>query len=311
MAASAPTAVTRRPSGAPVAASPVSSGAPVPVTPVPPASAGATVIDTPMPSGAFAAAGPVSPGAPIAPPAASKKRPKWMPFAIAGAAAAVVVAVVLVMTLQPGGGGGGGGGVQAPAPAPAASTSSNVQSPASGSAPAKEGMYYLAVSDGKVAIFTNSSAEPYRVTDMQASDLPADARGEVDGHISFASVADAENKVDEYRAAAKAAADEEAARKAAEEEAARKAAEEEAARKAAEEAARNTWYVCASDFVTLRSAPDIKATALERIYCRDAVEYVEDVGGGWSCIRHNGTTGYVITKFISPDSNAALVYDDV
>lgn len=73
----------------------------------------------------------------------------------------------------------------------------------------------------------------------------------------------------------------------------------------------NTWYVCASDFVTLRASKSTNATAIVRINVREPVTYIGDAGGGWSEVEYNGKRGYVLTRFISKDPNAPLDYGDV
>lgn len=75
--------------------------------------------------------------------------------------------------------------------------------------------------------------------------------------------------------------------------------------------ASNTWYVCASDFVTLRASKSTNATAIVRINVREPVTYIGDAGGGWSEVEYNGKRGYVLTRFISKDPNAPLDYGDV
>lgn len=106
-----------------------------------------------------------------------------------------------------------------------------------------------------------------------------------------------------------------AAQKAAKDAEARKQAEEAAKKKAEEEAKAHTsgatWYVCASDFVTMRVSPSTSARAITRINSRVAVTYLGDAGGGWYRIRYDGREGYVLSRFISYDKNAPLDYGDV
>ena len=150
---------------------------------------------------------------------ASKGRPKWLPYAIAGGGCVIALVIVLIATGALSGGGSAGGGNAGGGNAP-------------GQSQVASGMYYLGVSNGKVAIYSNSSAEPYRETDIAASDLDAASAADVDAHISFDSVADAENQIDEYRASI------EAAKKKEEEE--RKKKEEEERKKAEAEAAKGS-----------------------------------------------------------------------
>ena len=132
--------------------------------------------------------------------------------------------------------------------------------------------------------------EPGDITDNQISAASAAAKA------AGVSDSDVSNKV----AATQAARDEAVA--------AKKKAEDE--RKAAEEKAAHTYYVCANEFVTLRTSPSTSATAITKIYVREEVYLIEDQGT-WSYIEYNGNKGYVLSKFISPDPNAPLNYDDV
>ena len=202
--------------------------------------------------------------------------PKWLPYVVVAAACVVVLAILAMGAIS----GGNGGGVVSVNPASSSSSDS-----------ASKTAVYLAVKDGKVAIYTNSSAEPYEVTDVEVSDLSDEAQKALDDHIGFSTVEEAQVKIKSY---------EEAVEK----------AKQEAAEKA-KEAASSTWFVCASDFVTLRSSPATNSSALTRITSREPVEYLGSAGNGWSFVSYYGTRGYVISKFISPDSNAPLVYDSV
>ena len=73
----------------------------------------------------------------------------------------------------------------------------------------------------------------------------------------------------------------------------------------------SVYYVCASEFVTLRVSPSTNSTAITRIPSRYEVTLITHLGNGWSEVSFGGRTGYVISKFISTDRNAPLVYDDV
>lgn len=90
----------------------------------------------------------------------------------------------------------------------------------------------------------------------------------------------------------------------------------EAEKKKAEEEAKAhtsgaTWYVCASDFVTLRVSPSTSARAITRINSRQPVTYLGDAGSGWVRIRYDNKEGYVLSRFVSYDKNHPLDYGDV
>lgn len=102
--------------------------------------------------------------------------PKWLPYAIAGVAC-VVALTVLFGVFSLGGGGGGGS-----APLNEAVTAGN--SPV-----------YLAAKDGKVAIYTNSSSEPYEITNVLIDDLPRDTQSAIGDRMGFGTVEEAEAEV--------------------------------------------------------------------------------------------------------------------
>jgi len=56
------------------------------------------------------------------------------------------------------------------------------------------------VHDDKVAIYTTDSATPYKVTDVQVSDLPDEEAAKLDQHIACTSVDEATKKVEQYKA---------------------------------------------------------------------------------------------------------------
>jgi hypothetical protein len=70
-----------------------------------------------------------------------------------------------------------------------------------------------------------------------------------------------------------------------------------------------TYYCCASDFATLRSAPSTSASAITRIYTRGAVTYLGR-SGSFLYVSYGGTKGYVLAKFFSTNYNAPLNYDE-
>ena len=65
-------------------------------------------------------------------------------------------------------------------------------------------LYYLGVSEGKVAIFTNSSATPFKVSDICVTDLGPSSAAELDNHVPAASIEEAYELLDKYEEEAKA-----------------------------------------------------------------------------------------------------------
>ncbi|MBQ9068256.1 MAG: protein kinase [Eggerthellaceae bacterium] len=261
--------------------------------------------------------------------ASSNSGKRWLPYAIVAALAVAVLGFVLVNAL-----GGQGGSTQPVAgtsnseasqattqPATSAEGTeasssdasagleeqgeSSVMSSGQAEEAAQSGSYYLGVSNGKVAIYASDQATPIEVSDINVADLNADSQASIDAkELTCSSLDEARG----YLSAWQSQIDYEKEQAA---EAERQRQEEEERKRQEEEAARNTWYVCANDFVTLRASTSTGSTALMRISVREPIEYLGDAGSGWSHVRYNGTEGYVITKFISPDQNAPLVYDDV
>ena len=153
--------------------------------------------------------------------------PSWLPYALVAGVAAVVLGFVFLSALGDGGGGGStaGGG---------SATASGGSSESGGGSETDTGSpYYLAVSDGKIAIFTNSSASPYEVTDVEVSDLGSASVSELNAHVPADSLDKAIALVSAYRDEAEAARQ---AEKEAEEKAKKEA--EEKAKKEAEEKAK-------------------------------------------------------------------------
>ena len=114
--------------------------------------------------------------------------PSWFPYAAVGVVALVVLAFVLANALGPSGTSGSSG-----------SSAGTKQQVAQASSP-----YYLAVSDGKVAIFSNSSATPYEVSDVAVSDLGSQTASALDAHVSVESIDEAHELVETYRKEAEA-----------------------------------------------------------------------------------------------------------
>lgn len=146
-------------------------------------------------------------------PEAQRKR-GWLPYLLVAGVALAILGFFLANALTGGGGSGSSGSGQAQQEQSAAT------------------LYYLSVSDGKVAIFSNSSDDPYEVTDVAVEDLSSDSAVKLGAHVPASSLEEAQALVEQYRTEA---ADNKAAA-----EQARKEAEEQAekAQKEAEEKAR-------------------------------------------------------------------------
>lgn len=104
-------------------------------------------------------------------------RPPWMPYAIAGAICAVVLVIVLGFALGSGGGGGGGGG-------------------ALGGANSSSAAYYVSSDGSKVAIYSNSNTL-VEASDVSVSDLDSSTVSQLNSHIPFATLSEAQAKVSE------------------------------------------------------------------------------------------------------------------
>lgn len=70
-----------------------------------------------------------------------------------------------------------------------------------------------------------------------------------------------------------------------------------------------TWYVCADDFVTLRTSTSRNSAGIIEIQSRQPVKYISKAGAEWSKVEYDGDVGYVLTKFISRNPNAPLNYE--
>lgn len=125
---------------------------------------------------------------------ASGGMPPWLPYVLVTAVAAVVLGFVLMNAL-----GSSGGASSSPA---TASNQASVQEQTvePSSQPTEVGSsYYLAVSDGKVAIFSNSAATPYEVSDVQVTDLSSESAAKLDAHVPADTLEEAQALVDGYR----------------------------------------------------------------------------------------------------------------
>ena len=58
------------------------------------------------------------------------------------------------------------------------------------------------------------------------------------------------------------------------------------------------YVVLCDEFITLRAQPDTGAAALARIPLFDAVTFLSQVSSDFSQVRYNGTTGYVLTRYL-------------
>lgn len=112
----------------------------------------------------------------------SGKRPSWLPYAIAAAACAVVLVIVLAFAMGGSGGGGGGAG--------------------GGATGASNAAYYLASDGSKVAIYSNSN-NLVETTDVAVSDLDSSTVSQLNSHMYFATINEAQAKVNELAAAVK------------------------------------------------------------------------------------------------------------
>ncbi|MBQ9004387.1 MAG: YARHG domain-containing protein [Eggerthellaceae bacterium] len=121
---------------------------------------------------------------------------------IIAAAALVVIIVILIIVL--GGVGRSTGGSSAPQTAYSTTRSATSTSTSAKNASGTESAAYLAVKDGRVAIYESDSATPLTITDVQVSDLDSSLAAEVDSKPSFPSIAEAEKRVSEYEDAIKA-----------------------------------------------------------------------------------------------------------
>ena len=133
------------------------------------------------------------------PPQPQPQSRSWLPYLLVALVGVVVLGFALMSAIGGGGGGSGSSG---------SSTSAQDNRPAEGQdedGPAEqEASYYLAVSDGMVAIFTNSSATPYEVSDVAVSDLGSTSASELDAHVPCSSLDEAQGLVSAYRSEAEA-----------------------------------------------------------------------------------------------------------
>jgi len=205
--------------------------------------------------------------------------PSWLPYALVAGIAAVVLGFVFISATSGGGGGGGGSS------AGGSTTTTQGSGETTGKSADDEGSpYYLAVSDGKVAIFTNSSASPYEVTDVEVSDLGAASTAELNAHVPADSLDEAISLVAAYRDEAEAARqakkeEEEKAKKEAEEKAKKEAeekakAEAEAAAAAAAQAGSAVELTVLGADGTTRTATIHREGSSERVFADSNSRYL-------------------------------------
>ena len=209
------------------------------------------------------------------------KRNSWLPYALVAGVAMLVLGFVLLNAL--GGGGSAVGGSGATSSASSQQEADGDSSSTAKDAPVAAGeAYYLAVSEGKVAIFSNSSATPVEVSDVEVSALGSSSAAELDAHVPAPTFDEAKELVEAYRKEVeetKAKAEEEAKKKA-EEEARAKAEAEEKARREQEAAAAAsgstvTLTVVGADGTT-RTEPIRRQGATERVFSDSNTRYLSE-----------------------------------
>lgn len=137
--------------------------------------------------------------------------PSWLPYVIVGCVATIALLVVFISATN--GAGGGSASDQQPnsteQPANANSTEASAEESAQESAASKsadttsaESPYYVAVSEGYVAVYSNSSATPYEVTDVDVTNLGPDSAHQLDDHIGCPSIEKAATIVEGLRSEA-------------------------------------------------------------------------------------------------------------
>ena len=137
-------------------------------------------------------------------PAPQPPRPQsrsWLPYLLV----ALVGIVVLGFALKSAIGGGGGGSVSTGS-APDTKVADTGDKDEPEMPKENEAGYYLAVSDGMVAIFADDAASPYEVTDVAVSDLGSASAAELDAHVPCLSLDEAQGLVSAYRSEAEATA---------------------------------------------------------------------------------------------------------
>lgn len=69
------------------------------------------------------------------------------------------------------------------------------------------------------------------------------------------------------------------------------------------------YYCCASEYATLRQTASRNSKELDKIYCREAVEYISS-NGEFYYVEFEDKKGYVLKSYFSTDENAPLNYGD-
>jgi hypothetical protein len=220
---------------------------------------------------------------------------KWLPYALAAGIGVVLLAVVFVLVTDAGGGSTANNVASEPPASTPVSESPEVLGREAGGGNADENAVYLIEQDGYVVLYhglIGDTSQLERITDFNINELQVlspDMVSRLQEGIAFDNMGTAETFLDELR-------------------------EQVESNRASVETspappAPDVLYVCASDFVTLRTSPSISATAIVRINTREPVERLSE-SGGWTQINYNGQTGYVLSKFLSSDPNAPLNYDE-
>jgi len=130
-----------------------------------------------------------------------RRTPSWLPYAAVAGIAVVVLGFVLASALS----GGGRGGSSSVTPAQPAVPQEQQQTEESNDEAASsffgktEAMYYLGVYNGRVAIFSNSMATPYEVSDVETAYLSEESAKALDSHVATDSLDEAYMLVDLYR----------------------------------------------------------------------------------------------------------------
>ena len=192
------------------------------------------------------------------------KPPKWLPYVAVAVVCIVILLFALAMANRGSGGSQGASSPPQSNPTPTQSTQTNTQSTSGALA-------YLSTRNGHVAIYSNSSAEPYQVTDVAVADLNDEEAAEVNKRIEFSSIEEAETKVQQYRDAIK----------------------------TRQETTTNKMYVVnCNEFITLRSQPDTSASELNRIPLGAQVDIIGASENGFAKVSYKGQTGYALANYL-------------
>lgn len=126
------------------------------------------------------------------------------------------------------------------------------------------------------------------ITELYSKNLSDEQKSQVDELNS--TILSAQNKINEAstQAAQNAAA---------------KAAQDAAKAAAANTTVVATYYVVnCNEYITLRKSPSTSAGAITTIPLGSAVGYIENAGNGFYKIKYNGSVGYSLASYLSPDN---------